>query len=140
MQSRATVKQMQEFSRYLIPRFRQSQRRPRSYQAQLSEEVLLREELSAENRKSEIDNWQENVDQARDRMGEFKKILKTTCWYCNPPMALKRNFPFGIKPHLKSLMPSKVMTLNARNNFTKPNPSKNFGLKKHLQCCGGSGR
>jgi methyl-accepting chemotaxis protein len=37
--------------------------------------VLLREELSADNRKSEIDNWQENVDQARDRMGEFKKIL-----------------------------------------------------------------
>lgn len=127
MQSRATVKQMQEFSQLFNPAISAILNADRDlYQAQLSEEVLLREELSAENRKSEIDNWQENVDQARDRMGEFKKSLKTICSYCNPPMALKRNFPFGIKHHLKSLMPSKVMTLNARNNSTKPNPNKNL--------------
>jgi len=77
MQSRATVKQMQEFSQLFNPAISAILNADRDlYQAQLSEEVLLREELSAENRKSEIDNWQENVDQARDRMGEFKKILK----------------------------------------------------------------
>ncbi|MCU8029946.1 methyl-accepting chemotaxis protein [Shewanella sp. SM73] len=76
MQSRATVKQMQEFSQLFNPAISAILNADRDlYQAQLSEEVLLREELSAENRKSEIDNWQENVDQARDRMGEFKKIL-----------------------------------------------------------------
>ncbi|MGI2012453.1 methyl-accepting chemotaxis protein [Shewanella oncorhynchi] len=76
MQSRATVKQMQEFSQLFNPAISAILNADRDlYQAQLSEEVLLREELSADNRKSEIDNWQENVDQARDRMGEFKKIL-----------------------------------------------------------------
>lgn len=76
MQSRATVKQMQEFSQLFNPAISAILNADRDlYQAQLSEEVLLREELSADNRKSEIDNWQENVDQARDRIGEFKKIL-----------------------------------------------------------------
>ena len=76
MQSRATVKQMQEFSQLFNPAISAILNADRDlYQAQLSEEVLLREELSADNRKSEIDNWQENVDQARDRMGEFKQIL-----------------------------------------------------------------
>ncbi|WP_415775913.1 methyl-accepting chemotaxis protein [Shewanella oncorhynchi] len=76
MQSRATVKQMQEFSQLFNPAISAILNADRDlYQAQLSEEVLLREELSTDNRKSEIDNWQENVDQARDRMGEFKKIL-----------------------------------------------------------------
>ncbi|MGI2214414.1 methyl-accepting chemotaxis protein [Shewanella oncorhynchi] len=76
MQSRATVKQMQEFSQLFNPAISAILNADRDlYQAQLSEEVLLREELSADNRKNEIDNWQENVDQARDRMGEFKKIL-----------------------------------------------------------------
>ena len=79
MQSRATVKQMQEFSQLFNPAISAILNADRDlYQAQLSEE------------------------------------------------ALKRNFPFGIKPHLKSLMPSKVMTLNARNNSTKPNPNKNL--------------
>lgn len=76
-QSRATVKQMQEFSQLFNPAISAILNADRDlYQAQLSEEVLLRQELSADNRKGEIDNWQENVDQARDRMGEFKKILK----------------------------------------------------------------
>ena len=76
-QSRATVKQMQEFSQLFNPAISAILNADRDlYQAQLSEEVLLKPELNADNRKSEIDNWQENVDQARDRMGEFKKILK----------------------------------------------------------------
>ena len=76
-QSRATVKQMQEFSQLFNPAISAILNADRDlYQAQLSEEVLLKPELSADIRKSEIDNWQENVDQARDRMGEFKKILK----------------------------------------------------------------
>lgn len=127
IQSRATVKQMQEFSQLFNPAISAILNADRDlYQAQLSEEVLLREELSAENRKSEIDNWQENVDQARDRMGEFKKSLKTTCSYCNPPMALKRNFPFGIKPHQRSLTQSKVTTLRELNSSTRPSLSKNL--------------
>lgn len=76
-QSRATVKQMQEFSQLFNPAISAILNADRDlYQAQLSEEVLLKPELNTDNRKSEIDNWQENVDQARDRMGEFKKILK----------------------------------------------------------------
>lgn len=76
-QSRATVKQMQEFSQLFNPAISAILNADRDlYQAQLSEEVLLKPDLSADIRKSEIDNWQENVNQARDRMGEFKKILK----------------------------------------------------------------
>ena len=76
-QSRATVKQMQEFSQLFNPAISAILNADRDlYQAQLSEEVLLKQEISADNRKDEIDNWQENVDQARDRMGKFKKILK----------------------------------------------------------------
>ncbi|MGI1987432.1 methyl-accepting chemotaxis protein [Shewanella glacialipiscicola] len=76
-QSRATVKQMQEFSQLFNPAISAILNADRDlYQAQLSEEVLLKPELNTDNSKSEIDNWQENVDQARDRMGEFKKILK----------------------------------------------------------------
>ncbi|MGI2067265.1 methyl-accepting chemotaxis protein [Shewanella sp. MF08487] len=76
-QSRATVKQMQEFSQLFNPAISAILNADRDlYQAQLSEEVLLKPELSADIRKSEIDNWQENVNQSRDRMGEFNKILK----------------------------------------------------------------
>ena len=77
MQSRATLKQMQEFSQLFNPAISAILNADRDlYQAQLSEEVLLREGLNTDEHKSEIDNWQENVDQARDRMEEFKKILK----------------------------------------------------------------
>ncbi|MFB2684448.1 methyl-accepting chemotaxis protein [Shewanella mangrovisoli] len=77
MQNRTTLKQMQEFSQRFKPAISAILNADRDlYQAQLSEEVLLRPELSSENRKSEIDNWQENVDQARDRMGEFKNYLQ----------------------------------------------------------------
>ncbi|MFB2733959.1 methyl-accepting chemotaxis protein [Shewanella mangrovisoli] len=77
MQNRTTLKQMQEFSQRFNPAISAILNADRDlYQAQLSEEVLLRAELSSENRKSEIDNWQENVDQARDRMGEFKNYLQ----------------------------------------------------------------
>ncbi|QDZ90075.1 methyl-accepting chemotaxis protein [Shewanella decolorationis] len=77
MQSRSTLKQMQEFSQLFNPAISAILNADRDlYQAQLSEEVLLRPELSSENRKNEIDNWQENVDQARDRMGEFKNHLQ----------------------------------------------------------------
>lgn len=77
MQNRTTLKQMQEFSQRFNPAISAILNADRDlYQAQLSEEVLLRPELSNENRKSEIDNWQENVDQARDRMGEFKNYLQ----------------------------------------------------------------
>ncbi|MFB2659625.1 methyl-accepting chemotaxis protein [Shewanella mangrovisoli] len=77
MQNRTTLKQMQEFSQRFNPAISAILNADRDlYQAQLSEEVLLRPELSSENRKSEIDSWQENVDQARDRMGEFKNYLQ----------------------------------------------------------------
>ncbi|WP_133178581.1 methyl-accepting chemotaxis protein [Shewanella decolorationis] len=77
MQSRSTLKQMQEFSQLFNPAISAILNADRDlYQAQLSEEVLLRPDLSSENRKNEIDNWQENVDQARDRMGEFKNHLQ----------------------------------------------------------------
>ncbi|PIW62690.1 methyl-accepting chemotaxis protein [Shewanella sp. CG12_big_fil_rev_8_21_14_0_65_47_15] len=77
MQSRTTLKQMQEFSQLFNPAISAILNADRDlYQAQLSEEVLLRPDLSGDNRKSEIDNWQENVDQARDRMGEFKHYLQ----------------------------------------------------------------
>lgn len=77
MQNRTTLKQMQEFSQRFNPAISAILNADRDlYQAQLSEEVLLRPELSSENRKSEIDNWQENVDQASDRMGEFKNYLQ----------------------------------------------------------------
>ena len=77
MQNRTTLKQMQEFSQRFNPAISAILNADRDlYQAQLSEEILLRPELSSENRKSEIDNWQENVDQARDRMGEFKNYLQ----------------------------------------------------------------
>ncbi|MGR6503408.1 methyl-accepting chemotaxis protein [Shewanella sp. Koi 1] len=77
MQNRTTLKQMQEFSQRFNPAISAILNADRDlYQAQLSEEILLRPELSNENRKSEIDNWQENVDQARDRMGEFKNYLQ----------------------------------------------------------------
>ncbi|MFG0455455.1 methyl-accepting chemotaxis protein [Shewanella mangrovisoli] len=77
MQNRTTLKQMQEFSQRFNPAISAILNADRDlYQAQLSEEVLLRPELSSENRKGEIDNWQENVDQARDRMGEFKNYLQ----------------------------------------------------------------
>ncbi|MFV0595165.1 methyl-accepting chemotaxis protein [Shewanella sp.] len=77
MQSRSTLKQMQEFSQLFNPAISAILNADRDlYQAQLSEEVLLRPDLSSDNRKSEIDNWQENVDQARDRMGEFKNYLQ----------------------------------------------------------------
>ncbi|MFB2679953.1 methyl-accepting chemotaxis protein [Shewanella mangrovisoli] len=77
MQNRTTLKQMQEFSQRFNPAISAILNADRDlYQAQLSEEVLLRPELSSENRKSEINNWQENVDQARDRMGEFKNYLQ----------------------------------------------------------------
>lgn len=76
-QSRSTLKQMQEFSQLFNPAISAILNADRDlYQAQLSEEVLLRSDLSSDSRKSEIDNWQENVDQARDRMGEFKKLLQ----------------------------------------------------------------
>ncbi|MFB2641677.1 methyl-accepting chemotaxis protein [Shewanella bicestrii] len=77
MQNRTTLKQMQEFSQRFNPAISAILNADRDlYQAQLSEEILLRPELSSESRKSEIDNWQENVDQARDRMGEFKNYLQ----------------------------------------------------------------
>ncbi|UML92913.1 methyl-accepting chemotaxis protein [Shewanella xiamenensis] len=77
MQSRSTLKQMQEFSQLFNPAISAILNADRDlYQAQLSEEVLLRSDLGSDSRKSEIDNWQENVDQARDRIGEFKKLLQ----------------------------------------------------------------
>lgn len=101
MQSRSTLKQMQEFSQLFNPAISAILNADRDlYQAQLSEEVLLRSDLGSDSRKSEIDNWQENVDQARDRMGEFKNSCRIIPKYCNPPMALKHSFRSGIKPHL----------------------------------------
>ncbi|MCP3129907.1 methyl-accepting chemotaxis protein [Shewanella sp. KJ2020] len=77
MQSRATIKQMQEFSQLFNPAISAILNADRDlYQAQLSETVLLREGLNSDERNSEINDWQENADQARDRMAEFKKILK----------------------------------------------------------------
>ena len=45
------------------------------YQAHLSEVLLLSSELSAQQRDDQISNWQENADQAKQRVAEFSRLL-----------------------------------------------------------------
>ncbi|CAD6367310.1 methyl-accepting chemotaxis protein [Shewanella putrefaciens] len=114
MQNRSTLKQMQEFSQLFNPAISAILNADRDlYQAQLSQEVLLQEELSAEKRKSEIDNWQENVDQARDRMGEFKQILK------NHPQVLQSTNGFEAQFSLWHQASSEVINAVKNNDFEK---------------------
>lgn len=114
MQNRSTLKQMQEFSQLFNPAISAILNADRDlYQAQLSQEVLLQEELSAEKRKSEIDNWQENVDQARDRMGEFKQILK------NHPQVLQSTSGFEAQFSLWYQASSEVINAVKNNDFEK---------------------
>lgn len=114
MQNRSTLKQMQEFSQLFNPAISAILNADRDlYQAQLSQEVLLQEELSAEKRKSEIDNWQENVDQARDRMGEFKQILK------NHPQVLQSTNGFEAQLSLWHQASSEVINAVKNNDFEK---------------------
>lgn len=76
VQSRLILAQMQEFSQKFNPAISAILNADRDlYQAQLSEEILLRDDLSADKRTQELADWQENIDQARDRMGEFKQLL-----------------------------------------------------------------
>ena len=76
LRSRLILGQMQEFSQKFNPAISAILNADRDlYQAQLSEVTLLDDALSAEQKKSERDNWQENVDQAKDRMEQFKQIL-----------------------------------------------------------------
>lgn len=114
MQNRSTLKQMQEFSQLFNPAISAILNADRDlYQAQLSQEVLLQEELSTEKRKSEIDNWQENVDQARDRMGEFKQILK------NHPQVLQSTNGFEAQFSLWHQASSEVINAVKNNDFEK---------------------
>ncbi|ABM26066.1 methyl-accepting chemotaxis protein [Shewanella sp. W3-18-1] len=114
MQNRSTLKQMQEFSQLFNPAISAILNADRDlYQAQLSQEVLLQEELSAEKRKSEIDNWQENVDQARDRMGEFKQILK------NHSQVLQSTNGFEAQFSLWHQASSEVINAVKNNDFEK---------------------
>lgn len=114
MQNRSTLKQMQEFSQLFNPAISAILNADRDlYQAQLSQEVLLQEELSAEKRKSEIDNWQENVDQARDRMGEFKQILK------NHPQVLQSTNGFEAQFSLWHQASSEIINAVKNNDFEK---------------------
>lgn len=114
MQNRSTLKQMQEFSQLFNPAISAILNADRDlYQAQLSQEVLLQEELSAEKRKSEIDNWQENVDQARDRIGEFKQILK------NHPQVLQSTNGFEAQFSLWHQASSEVINAVKNNDFEK---------------------
>lgn len=114
MQNRSTLKQMQEFSQLFNPAISAILNADRDlYQAQLSQEVLLQEELSAEKRKNEIDNWQENVDQARDRMGEFKQILK------NHPQVLQSTNGFEAQFSLWHQASSEVINAVKNNDFEK---------------------
>lgn len=114
MQNRSTLKQMQEFSQLFNPAISAILNADRDlYQAQLSQEALLQEELSAEKRKSEIDNWQENVDQARDRMGEFKQILK------NHPQVLQSTNGFEAQFSLWHQASSEIINAVKNNDFEK---------------------
>lgn len=114
MQNRSTLKQMQEFSQLFNPAISAILNADRDlYQAQLSQEVLLQEELSAEKRKSEIGNWQENVDQARDRMGEFKQILK------NHPQVLQSTNGFEAQFSLWHQASSEIINAVKNNDFEK---------------------
>lgn len=70
------VDQLQEFSQRFNPATSAILNADRDlYQAQLSEVILLDDQLNAEQRQKEIKNWQENVDQAKDRMLQFRQML-----------------------------------------------------------------
>ncbi|QYJ85728.1 methyl-accepting chemotaxis protein [Shewanella mesophila] len=70
------VNQLQEFSQRFNPATSAILNADRDlYQAQLSEVTLLGDQLNAEQRQKEIKNWQENVDQAKDRMLQFREML-----------------------------------------------------------------
>ena len=70
------VNQLQEFSQRFNPATSAILNADRDlYQAQLSEVTLLDDQLNAEQRQKEITNWQENVDQAKDRMLQFRQML-----------------------------------------------------------------
>ncbi|QYK00945.1 methyl-accepting chemotaxis protein [Shewanella psychrotolerans] len=70
------VNQLQEFSQRFNPATSAILNADRDlYQAQLSEVTLLNDQLNAEQRQKEIKNWQENVDQAKDRMLQFREML-----------------------------------------------------------------
>ncbi len=127
MQNRSTLKQMQEFSQLFNPAISAILNADRDlYQAQLSQEVLLQEELSAEKRKSEIDNWQENVDQARDRMGEFKQILKNHPQVLQSTNGFEAQFSLWHQAHQRSLMLLKIMILKRPNSSIPRKPIKNL--------------
>jgi methyl-accepting chemotaxis protein len=70
------VTQLQEFSQKFNPATSAILNADRDlYQAQLSEVTLLDDRLSAEQKQAQIKNWQENADQAKDRMHEFRQRL-----------------------------------------------------------------
>lgn len=70
------LNQLQEFSQRFNPATSAILNADRDlYQAQLSEVILLDDQLTPEQRQKEIVNWQENVDQAKDRMLQFRQIL-----------------------------------------------------------------
>ena len=70
------LNQLQEFSQRFNPATSAILNADRDlYQAQLSEVTLLDDQLTSEQRQKEMTNWQENVDQAKDRMLQFRQIL-----------------------------------------------------------------
>ncbi|QIR14878.1 methyl-accepting chemotaxis protein [Shewanella aestuarii] len=71
-----TLEQLQEFSQQFNPATSAILNADRDlYQAQLSAVTLLDKNLSDSQRKKEIQNWQDNVEQAKDRMLQFRQLL-----------------------------------------------------------------
>ncbi|WP_297896502.1 methyl-accepting chemotaxis protein [Shewanella sp.] len=128
MQSRATIKQMQEFSQLFNPAISAILNADRDlYQAQLSETVLLREGLSSDERNSEINDWQENADQARDRMAEFKKILK------DHPQVLQSTNGFEAQFSLWYQASSEVINAVKNNDFERARQLHESKSKKEFK-------
>lgn len=128
MQSRATIKQMQEFSQLFNPAISAILNADRDlYQAQLSETVLLREGLSSDERTSEVNDWQENADQARDRMAEFKKILK------DHPQVLQSTNGFEAQFSLWYQASSEVINAVKNNDFERARQLHESKSKKEFK-------
>ncbi|WP_198780854.1 methyl-accepting chemotaxis protein [Shewanella putrefaciens] len=128
MQSRATIKQMQEFSQLFNPAISAILNADRDlYQAQLSETVLLREGLSSDERNSEINDWQENAEQARDRMAEFKKILK------DHPQVLQSTNGFEAQFSLWYQASSEVINAVKNNDFERARQLHESKSKKEFK-------
>ena len=71
-----TLAQLQEFSQQFNPATSAILNADRDlYQAQLSAVSLLDKDLSDSQRQKEIQNWQDNVHQAKDRMLQFRQLL-----------------------------------------------------------------